>query len=70
MGKCLIISRFSSVQIWGLRANNFFSYSFWLILCPLDPHIYADPVTQNVADPTDLDPKHLLIIFLGKPSSP
>ena len=30
----------------------------------LDPHIYADPdpENQNVADPTDLDPKHWLPI--------
>ena len=34
--------------------------SFWLIFCPLDPHIFVDPDpgNHNLADPTDLDPKH------------
>ena len=50
-----IISPYSIVQIWVLRVNFF--CSFWLIICPLDPHIFADPdpVSQNLANP---DPKH------------
>ena len=47
-----IISLFSIVQIWV--ESKFFFCSFWLIFCPLDP----DPGSQNLADPTDPDPKH------------
>ena len=32
---------------------------FWLVFCPLDPHITYYPGRQNVADPTDPDPKQL-----------
>ncbi len=39
-------------QILVLRVNFF--CSFWLNFCPLDP----DPGSQNLADPTDPDPKH------------
>ena len=54
---------FLTDQIWVLRANSFVC-CFWLHLGSgsVDPHIFADPDTdpgsQNVADPTDLDPKH------------
>ena len=34
----------------------FFFCSYRLIFCPLDP----DPGSQNLADSTDPDPKHLL----------
>ena len=30
---------------------------FWFVFCPLDPHILYYPGRQNVADPTDPDPK-------------
>ena len=49
------ISLFSSVQIWSLKVKVFFCCSFWLICCPLGPHIFADPGRQNLADP---DAKH------------
>jgi len=46
-------------------SKKFFS-SFWLIFYPLDPdpwgtaYFFADPdsESQNLADPTDPDPKH------------
>ena len=47
-----------------LTKNNFqifcfiFFCSFWLIFYPLDPD--PDPGSQNLADPTDPDPKHCL----------
>ena len=58
-----IISLFSIVQIWILRVKIFLQ--FLVDILPLgsgsvDPHIFADPDpgSQNLADPTDLDPKH------------
>ena len=39
----------------GVESKVFF-YSFLLIFCPLNPD--QDPGSQNVADPTDPDPKH------------
>ena len=60
----LPISLFSKGQIWVLGGKNF----FWQVLVdslPLgsgsvDPHIFVDPDpgSQNLADPTDPDPKH------------
>ena len=34
----------------------------------VDPHIFADPDrgSQNLADPTDPDPKHCLNTYLSK----
>jgi len=59
-----IISLFSKVQIWVLGVKKFFFAVFGWIL-PLesgsvDPHIFVDPDpgSQNLADPTDPDPKH------------
>jgi len=61
-----IISFFSKVQIWGLREKKIF-LQFLVDILPLksgsvDPHIFADPdpdpESQNLADPTDPDPKH------------
>ena len=58
-----IISLFSIVSIWVLRVNFFLQ--FLVDILPLgsgsvDPHIFADPdpESQNLADPTDPDPKH------------
>ena len=58
-----IISLFSIVQIWILRVKFFLQ--FLVDILPLgtgsvDPHIFADPDpgSQNLADPTDPDPKH------------
>ena len=55
---------FSKVQIWVLRVKTFFLQFLFEIL-PLgigsvDPYIFADPDSgcQNLADPTDPDPKH------------
>ena len=48
---------------YGFESKRFFC-SFFLILTlgsgSLDPHIFANPDSgsQNVADPTDPDPKH------------
>ena len=46
----------------SFESKIFFFFSFWLIFCPLDPHIFADPDpdpgSQNLSDPTDPDPKH------------
>ena len=50
--KIFIISLFSIFKIWVLRVNFF--CSFWLTFCPLDPD--PDSGSQNLADPTDLDP--------------
>ena len=57
-------SLFSIVQIWVLRVTFFFM-QFLVNTLPLrsgsmDPHIFADPDpgTENLADPTDPDPKH------------
>ena len=41
----------------GFKKKKIFS-SFLVDILPLDPHIFADPVSQNVADPTDPDPKN------------
>ena len=54
------ISLFSTIQIWVLRVNKFFCCSFWLIFCSLDPD--QDPGSQNLANPSDPDPKHFLDI--------
>ena len=55
MRKFLIISDFFSSSDLGFR--EIFVCTFWLIFCPMDPHIFADPdpIGLNVADP---DPKH------------
>ena len=57
---CLIF--FNSSDL-GFEVKFFFC-SFWLIFHPygsgsVDPHIFADPDpgSQNLADPTDPDPK-------------
>ena len=49
---------------FGLRKKKKFC-SFWLFFLPIesgsvDPHIFADPdpISQNLADPTDPDSKH------------
>ena len=49
---------FPKVQNWGLGVKKFFFGSFWLIFYPLDPD--PDPGSQNLADPTDPDPKYCL----------
>ena len=50
-----IISLFLIVQDLGFENKILFCCSFWLIFCPLDPHIFADPDpdpgSQNLADP-------------------
>ena len=55
----VIISLFSKVQIYGLGVKQFF-LQFLVDINPLDPdpdpQKYADPGSQNLADPTD--PKH------------
>ena len=63
-----IVSLFSKVQIWGLGEKRFF-LQFLVDILPLgsgsvDPHSFADPDpgSQNLADPTDPDPKHCKII--------
>ena len=63
----LVIFLFPIVQIWVLRVT-FFVLQFLVDILPLgpgsgDPHIFADPDpgSQNLADPTDPDPKHWLI---------
>ena len=49
------ITLFTLVQIWVLRVTFFLQFL-------VDPHIFADldldPGCQNLADPTDPDPKH------------
>ena len=73
MRKFLIIFFFKSLDL-GFRSKKVFFCSFRLIFYPLDPdpwirirgsasvdpHIFADPDpgSQNLADPTDPDPKH------------
>ena len=59
-----IISLFSIAQTWVLRVKFIF-LQFLVDILPLgsgfvDPHIFADPDpgSQNLADPTDSDPKH------------
>jgi len=44
----LITSLFSMVHFWVLKVK-----SSWLIFCPLDPQIFADPDprSQNLEDP-------------------
>ena len=66
-----IISLFSIVQIWVLRVN-FLLLQFLVDFLPLvsgsvEPHIFADPDpgSQNLADPTDPDPKHWLLYNFG-----
>ena len=66
LAKIFIISLFSKVQIWVLRVI-FLLLQFLVDILPLgsgsaDPHIFADPDpgSQNLADPTDPDPKHWL----------
>ena len=61
-----IISLFPIVQIWVLRLNFFF-LQFLVDILPLgsgsvDPHIFSDPDpgSENLADPTDPDPKHYI----------
>ena len=44
-------------KVLGFKKKKIFS-SFLVDILPLDPHIFADPVSQNVADPTDPDPKN------------
>ena len=51
-----IISLFFNSSDFGFESKIFCCCSFWLIFCPLDP----DPGSQNLADPTDPDPKHSL----------
>ena len=58
---------FSGLRIFK-KKNIFFSPIFLLKLdfMPLDLHVFADPNpgntgSQNVADPTDPDPKHCFI---------
>ena len=49
----------SFFQYFSFGLREFFFSSFWLIFCPLDPHIFADPDqgNQNFADPTDPNSK-------------
>ena len=55
---------FSKVQIWILGVKFFFSQFLVDILAlgsgSVDPHIFVDPDPgrQNLADPTETDPKH------------
>ena len=63
-----IISRLLKVQIWFLGEKKFF-FHFLVNILPLgsvDPHIFADPDpgSQNLADPTDPDPKHCSKSFI------
>ena len=60
ISKFVIISLFSTVQIWGLKVN--LKKSFWLIFCFLDPYpvnwlFFSDPDPEpgglNFADPTN-----------------
>ena len=62
-----MISLFSIVQIWVLRVRILL-LQFLVDILPLgsgsvNPHIFADPDPgrQNLADPTDPDPKHCII---------
>ena len=60
------LSFFNSSDLgFDFESKKVFCCSFWLIFCPLDsvdPPIFADPesdpVSQNLADITDPDPKH------------
>ena len=65
-----IIALFSKVQIWCFGVKKIFFLQFLVDILPLgsisvDPHIFAypdpDPGSQNLADPTDPDPKNCKI---------
>ena len=63
LGNFYILSFFNSSDL-GFEIKNFF-LQFLVDIFPLgsgsvDPHIFADPDpgSQNLADPTDPDPKH------------
>ena len=57
-----IVSLFSKVQIWGLGEKRFF-LQFLVDILPLGSgSVDPDPGSQNLADPTDPDPKHCKII--------
>ena len=67
-----IISLFSIVKTWVLRVKFFFQFLIDILLLgsgSVDPHIFADPDpdpgSQNLADPTDPDPKHWKKIFFS-----
>ena len=51
-----IIFLFFKSSDLGFRSKKVLFCSFWLIFYPLDP----DPGSQNLADPTDPNPKHCL----------
>jgi len=55
-------SFFNSSDLGFESKKVFYFCTFWLLFCPLDPgpHIFADPdpVSQNLAYPTDRNPKH------------
>ena len=55
-----VISTFSTVQIRVFRVKFLF-LQFLVDILPLDPGIFSDPDPgcQNLADPTDPDPKLL-----------
>ena len=64
MRKFLLYLFFSKVQILVLGVKRFF-FQFLVDILPLrsvsvDPYIFADPDpgSQNLADPTNSDPKH------------
>ena len=57
-----IISLFNNLDLGFIKSNLFF-LQFLVDILPLgsgsvDPHIFPDPGSQNLADPTDPDPKH------------
>ena len=61
------ISFFFKSSEFGFRGEKVFFLQFLVDILPLgsgsvDPHIFADPDpgSQNLADPTDPDPKHWL----------
>jgi len=64
MRKCLLSFFSSKVQSWVLGVKKLFLQFLVDILLlgsgSVDPHILADPDpgSQNLADPTDPDPKH------------
>ena len=72
MRKFYNLSFFSKVQILVLGVKKVFLQFLVDILPlgsgPVDPHIFADPdpVSQNLADPTDPDPKHCIKVFIDK----
>ena len=66
MRKCYNLTFFTSSDL-GFRSKKFFFAVFGRYFIPLgsgsiDPHIFADPDagSQNLADPTDPDPKHCI----------